>query len=102
MQRQAPWLFALLLLNLPIMAVALLKGRRPAGLRRVETVIALATGALMLWSIVDGPLLRSPAGDAAAKFAMLAIVLMMLVDHGLRLSRRVRPTPGVAPAPSCS
>ena len=36
LQRQAPWLFTLLLLNLPLMAVALLKGRRPAGLRRVD------------------------------------------------------------------
>jgi hypothetical protein len=93
LQRQAPWLFALLLLNLPIMAVGLVKGRWPAALLRLETVLTVLICALMLWTVFDGPVLRSPASDGTAKFCLLLIVLMVLVDFGRRWLRRVQPTP---------
>ncbi len=91
LQRQAPWLFALVLSNLPLMAFALVKGRRPAGLRRLETGLSLLTCAMMLWVVFDGPVLATPAGDETAKFLMLAIVVVVLLGLAVSRYREVRP-----------
>ncbi len=93
LQRQAPWLFGLVLLNLPIMATALVMGRYPIGLRRVETVHTLVTCAVMLWVVFDGPVLVTPAGDQMAKSLMLLIVMGVLLYLAARQFRQVRPAP---------
>jgi hypothetical protein len=91
LQRQAPWLFALVLLNLPLMAFALVKGRYPAGLRRVETVHSLVTCAVMLWTVFDGPVLVSRVADETARVLMLMIVVAVLLYLAARRFRQVRP-----------
>jgi hypothetical protein len=91
LQRQAPWLFALVLSNLPLMAVALVMGRHPAWLRRLETVFSLVTCAVMLWVVFDGPVLVTPAGDTTAKFLLLVIAVVVLLYLAVSRFRQVRP-----------
>ncbi len=93
LQRQAPWLFGLVLFNLPLMAIALVMGRSPIGLRRVETVHSLVTCAVMLWVVFDGPVLVTPAGDQLAKSLMLLIVVGVLLYLAVSRYRQVRPAP---------
>lgn len=93
-QRQAPWLLALLLLNIPIFATVAVQGRWSAGMRRLATGLSLATCAAMVWTIVDGPVLMSPSGDGTAKGLMGLIVVFSLLAHSIQAYRRVRPAPG--------
>ena len=93
-QRQAPWLLALLLLNIPIFATVVVQGRWSAGVRRLATGLGLATCAAMIWTIVDGPVLMSPSGDGTAKGLMGLIVAFTLLGYAIQAYRRVRPTPG--------
>ncbi len=91
--RQAPILFALILLNVPIMVFAIVQGRWPAGTRRFETVMSLVNCAVIVWAVMDGPMLMTSVADQTAKFFMLLIVVITLIDLGIKLLRRVRPSP---------
>jgi hypothetical protein len=93
-QRQAPWLLALLLVNIPILATVVVQGRWSANVQRVATWLGLATCAAMIWTIVDGPILMSPSGDGTAKVLMGLIVAFTLLGYAIQAYRRVRPTPG--------
>jgi hypothetical protein len=93
-QRQAPWLLALLLLNIPILATVVVQGRWSAGMRRLATGLGLATCAAMVWTIVEGPVLVSPSGDATARTLMGLIVAFSLLAYAVQAFRRVRPMPG--------
>jgi|APFre7841882724_1041349.scaffolds.fasta_scaffold26080_2 hypothetical protein len=93
-QRQAPWLLALLLLNIPILATVVVQGRWSAGMRRFATAMGLATCAAMVWTIVDGPVLMTPSGDGTAKGLMGLIVAISLLGYAIQAYRRVRPAPG--------
>ncbi|MGH8110072.1 MAG: hypothetical protein ACREO1_15295 [Arenimonas sp.] len=96
--RQAPILFALILLNVPIMVFAIVQGRWPAGMRRVETIFALITCAAMVWAVLDGPILMTSVSDRTAKFFLMFIVVITLIDLGIKLLRRVNPTPATSSA----
>ncbi len=91
--RQAPILFALILLNVPILVFVIVKGRWPAGMRRFETVMGLINCAVMVWAVLDGPMLMTSVSDRIAKFFMLFIVTIILIDLGVKLLRRVKPAP---------
>lgn len=91
---QAPWLLGLLLLNAPVMLAAIVKGRRSLLVRRLESGLALATCAVLAWTVLDGPVLIGEAGDRTARFLLALIVGLSLVYPGLQLFRRVRPAPG--------
>jgi hypothetical protein len=93
-QRQAPWLLALLLVNIPILATVVVQGRWSANVQRVATWLGLATCAAMIWTIVDGPVLMTPSGDGTAKGLMGVIVAVTLLGYAIQAYRRVRPTPG--------
>ena len=93
-QRQGPWLLVLLLLNIPTLAVVLVLGRWPAILRRLETGFTLLWCAVMLWTVLDGPVFMAQASDQMTKFILLLIAAYLLVDLGIKLHRRVRPRPG--------
>ncbi len=93
LQRQAPWLLALLMLNIPIFIIAIMKGCKPTLLRRIETAQALTLCAVIVWTIVDGPVFMTSDSDRTAKFFALLIVVFTLITFAIKLYRTVRPMP---------
>jgi hypothetical protein len=93
LQGQAPWLLALLLLNIPMLVGVIVQGRWPPLTRRIQTGLGLATCAVMAWTIADGPVFVTPVSDRTAKFFLLLIVAFTLADLGIKQYRRVRPSP---------
>ena len=93
LQRQAPFLLGLLLLNIPLFITVIVQGRWSALLRRLETGLSLVLFAVMVWTVVDGPIFIAPSGDRTAKFCMALIVVFSLIFMGIELYQKVRPAP---------
>ena len=93
LQRQAPFLLVLLLLNIPLFITVIVSGRWSALMRRLDTVLSLATCAVMAWTVLDGPILMAPASDRTIKLCMVLIIAITLVGIGVKRYRRVTPTP---------
>lgn len=93
-QRQAPWLFGLLLLNIPILVTVLVQDRWSVPIKRMQTLLGLATAAVMAWVVIDGPVFMAPVSDRFFKLALVAAIALTLVDLGVQRYRRIRPTPG--------
>ena len=91
--RQAPWLFMLLALNLPLFVAVLIRGRWTPRLRRLETALGLIICALMVWTVFDGPVLQTTASDGFARAVMALIVAFVLLHYAVGAYRRVRPAP---------
>lgn len=91
--RQAPCLLLLILLNIPLMLIALLKGRRPPALQDLETGLALLNCVVMVWTILDGPALATPFGDQVFKGALTLIATLTLIHLGIERFQRIRPRP---------
>lgn len=92
-QRQAPWLFILLLLNIPLFITVIVSGRWSAIMRRIEMGLGLVTFSVMAWTVLDGPVFMAPHSDGTAKSFMVLIIVFTLIYIGIKLHRRVRPTP---------
>jgi hypothetical protein len=92
-QRQAPCLFVLILLNVPLLIAVIVQGRWSALMRRIEMGIGLATCAVMAWTVLDGPVFMASNSNQAIKSSMTLIVVLMLIKLGIDLHRSVRPTP---------
>jgi len=80
-------------LNLPLLIVVLRDGRWTPRMRRLSDALALATCAVMLWTVLDGPVLLTKPGDEMAKFAMVLVVGMTLLGLGYKWYQRVNPAP---------
>lgn len=93
LQRQAPWLLVLLVLNIPLFIAVTVRGRWSAVMRRIETGLGLATYAVMAWTILDGPVFMASSSDRTAKFFMALIIAFTLIAIAVKLYRNVRPTP---------
>lgn len=94
LQRQAPWLLVLIILNIPLFITVLANGRWSAILRRLETGLALVTCAVLAWTVLDGPVFLSPVSNQTAKFLLVLIIAFSLIFMVVRLRRSVRPAPG--------
>jgi hypothetical protein len=92
-QRQAPVLLGLLLLNIPILIAHMLSSRWSPALRRIETALSLVLCAVMIWTVLDGPVFMTANSDSTAKFAMVLITAITLIGYGIQAFRRVRPKP---------
>lgn len=90
---QAPWLLVLLLLQLPLFVASVSSGRRPRVMQRVELELSAVTFAVLAWTTLSGPVLRSAVSDLVAKQMLGAVALMVLIDLGVRYRRRLRPAP---------
>lgn len=90
---QAPWLLALILLNIPLFIAVIVTGRWTALMRRLEIALALAGCAFFAWTVFDGPITRSPASDAMVKLSLMLIIGITLITRGVQLFRGVRPAP---------
>ncbi len=93
LQLQGPILFALILLYIPFFIAVIVKGRHTPMLRRIETVSALLTCAVMVWAIMDGPIFMTANSDGTTKLLMLLIVVFVLISMGIDMYRTVKPTP---------
>ena len=92
-QRQAPCLFVLILLNIPLFITVIVQGRWSAITRRIETGLSLVDCAALAWTVLDGPVFIAPSGDRAVKFFLVLIAAFMLINIGIKLHRSVRPSP---------
>lgn len=92
-QREGVLLWLLVALNIPLLAAAIVIGRWTAMMRCVQTVGSLATCVAMAWAVAGGPIFIRPAADSMVKGLMLLIIVLALLDLGIRLYRRVKPTP---------
>lgn len=93
LRHQAPVLLALILLNIPLNIAVIISGRRSAMAQRIETGLGLLTCAALVWTVMDGPVMMAPVSDRMIKLSMALIVVFMLIYHGIRLHRSVRPAP---------
>jgi hypothetical protein len=93
LRHQAPFLLALIMLNIPLNIAVIVSGRRSATMQRMETGLGLLTCAPMVWTVADGPILMAPTSDQAAKFFMVLVVAFVLISMGIKLYRSVRPAP---------
>ncbi|MFT3807980.1 hypothetical protein [Arenimonas sp.] len=92
-QKQAPWLFGLQLLFVPIFLALIVKGRWSPMLRRIFDVHGLLLYAVAAWALFGGPIFRVGVADSAMKLALLLTLVWMLIHYGMRWSRRVKPRP---------
>jgi hypothetical protein len=92
-QRQAPCLFVLILLNIPMFIAVIVQGRWSAIMRRIELGLSLATCAVMAWTALDGPVFLASGSDRTFKFFLPIIIAFTLINIGVKALRSVRPTP---------
>jgi hypothetical protein len=91
--RQGPWLFALVLLNIPMLVPAIVAGRKSSIMQRVEFELGLVTCVVLTWTVLDGPIFLAASGDQMAKGLITLITVVMLIRFGVKLHRTVRPAP---------
>lgn len=92
-QRQGPVLLLLVLFNVPMLLIALARGRWPASLQRMQWVLVPLTCAAMLWTVFDGPMMMTERSDRVAKFCLAMITAVSLIDVAVKALRRVKPAP---------
>ncbi len=92
--RQAPWLFVLVAMNVPLFIGVIVKGRWTTALRRLQDGVGLLTGAVMAWAALDGPIMLATESDRTIKFCMAMIIAGILLGFGWRVYRSVSPKPG--------
>lgn len=95
--QQAPWLFGLVLLNLPLLEAVMLRGRWTPLLRKLESALAIATCAAMAWVVLAGPVMMRTTSDQVFKGCLLLTLIGTLVTTAVRIHRQVRPMA----SPSC-
>lgn len=93
LQRQAPWVLALLLLNIPMFITGIVMGRWSAVMQRIETVLSLITCAVLAWTVLDGPVFMTERSDSTAKFLVALIVAFTLIYLAVKTYRSIRPMP---------
>jgi hypothetical protein len=93
LQRQAPFLLGLILVNIPLFIAVIVKGRRSALMQRLEVGLSLVLCAVMAWTVLDGPVFLAPGSDRTVKFFLVLITAFTLIYLGIELHRSVRPTP---------
>jgi hypothetical protein len=93
LQRQGPYLFTLVVLNIPFYFAVMIQGRWTILLRRIETGLSLLTCVVMTWAMFDGTIMMSPASDSTAKFFMGLIVGFSLLVMVVELVQQVKPRP---------
>lgn len=92
-QRQAPWLLVLIVLNIPLLITVIVKGRWSPAMRRLEVGLSLVDCAVLVWTVLDGPVFIAPNSDRTVKVFLVLIVAFTLLDIGIKRYRSVRPTP---------
>lgn len=90
---QAPWLFVLVALNVPIFVAVIAKGRWSTAMRRLQDGLALLTCAVMAWAVLDGPIMQATQSDLTIKFCMATIIAWIVLELVWKKFRSVQPNP---------
>ncbi len=90
-KHQAPWLLGVIMLNVPLLITVIAAGRWSDNARRFELGLALAGSAVMIWTILGGPIFVTPESDRAIKFSLILTVVFTLAGKGVKYYRQVRP-----------
>jgi hypothetical protein len=88
-----PWLLVLVALNIPLFVTTLVSGRRSRLMRRVEVALSLVDCAVLSYTALAGPVFMTASSDRTAKFLLLLIVAVTLLDLLIKQRRSVRPAP---------
>lgn len=89
----APAIFVLLALYIPLFAATIIRGRSTPAQRRLELVLGLVTSIAILWAVIDGPVMTTPASDAVARGCMVLCAAIRFVVVAVERWRRVTPAP---------
>jgi hypothetical protein len=95
-QRQAPWLFGLLMLNIPLLLTVMVQGRWSPLMRRLQAGLGLVVCAVLAWIALDGPVFIASASDRFFKLALVIVVAFTLIGLGVKRYRHIRPAPNHA------
>jgi hypothetical protein len=71
----------------------IVNGRRSVVIQRIEAGMSLAFFAVLVWTILGGPVLEGPAGDRALKGFLVLIAAFAMVDLVAKLVRGLRTAP---------
>lgn len=97
LQLKGPILFALILFNIPFFIAVIVKGQHTPMLRRIETASCLATCAVMVWVIMDGPIFMTATSDGMTKLILILLVFVTLITIAVQMYQSVKPTPNQQP-----
>jgi hypothetical protein len=92
-QGPAPYLFLVIMLNIPMFVTIMVDDRWSRAMRRSRDWLGLVTCAVMAWTVLNGPVFVAPSADRMIKSVMVLIVAITLIGMALKLYRRVRPAP---------
>lgn len=95
LQKQAIFLLALIMLNIPLFIAVIIRGSWNILLKRLEMMLSLILCAVMLWVVVDGPILMASSSDKTAKFFMVLILVFILIDLAVKWMRKINPSPSL-------
>ncbi|MBR7801371.1 hypothetical protein [Undibacterium fentianense] len=91
LQRQAGPLFILITLNVPFFIAVMIQGRWSNRLRQFELTLSLLTSSVILWTIVDGPILLSEVSDKTTKFLLVLCLIFTLFHLTIQWMRKTKP-----------
>jgi hypothetical protein len=84
-----PWLLALWSGQAAFFVWLAVEGRwRPLS-RQIEAAFQVATGAVLVWFLVAGPLMRTPDVDRALKTGLLIAAAVVIIDAALKVRRLI-------------
>jgi hypothetical protein len=92
-ERQGPILFVLLLLNIPIMISGVSSGYWTVNVRRLALPLEVAVCAVMVWTVLDGPVFIAAVSDSFTKLVLVVIVLSVVMFRAVQFYRQVTPAP---------
>lgn len=97
-----PVLFALWLCQAVLFAVLAVRGRWNPWLRRVDFGLEAGVAAVLIWFLFAGDIFKEPTLNSAAPNLISAVVLLLLIDLGVKLYRGVGGLPPADPRRSLS
>jgi hypothetical protein len=71
----------------------IVKGRRSVVMQRIDMGVSLAFFAVLIWTILGGPVFVGAPGDHALKGFLVVIAAFALIDLGNKLVRGMRAGP---------
>ncbi|GIH22752.1 hypothetical protein Aph01nite_10620 [Acrocarpospora phusangensis] len=87
---RAPWLLALMVLQLALYAVLIVRGRWQPATRRIDIGLALVICGVLTWFLPAGDIFAAEPTDQTVKAVIVLIVIGALFDAGLKLHRELR------------
>lgn len=87
--QRGPWLLPIWAAHLTLIAVLIVRGRWNQLTRRIDMGLSVTISAVMVWIIAAGPVFQAPPTDQIVKLSMAVIVVIALIDAGVKLRREL-------------